>query len=285
METCATVSSGRDDALGKLQMQLVTQLAESESDLQKTKQQGHRYVVRRFETHAVEQSKLKIQLDSCKVFSLLALLVQKYKCWHLRSKALLVKSPRSPRITTDEPEDLHATGSPCTYGLLPLLVQQHKYWHLRSCVPVISYGPGVSDKSEWENEGRDRENEGRDRESAESGVSICTSVLRYRTHVSVFVLLYMSPYLYCQCHSTCTVCMSQYKSTNTDTRGAVYPFKKLSAAKEHAKTYVKTLITQYDAELKKCITEITFDKTLGCKSSETAGGVTPGGVTPGGVTG
>ena len=77
METCATVSSVRDDALGKLQMQLVTQLAESESELQKTKQQAQRYVVRLVETHAAEQAKLKSQLDSCKVFSLLALVIQK----------------------------------------------------------------------------------------------------------------------------------------------------------------------------------------------------------------
>jgi hypothetical protein len=75
-----TLSSGREDVLTKLQMQHVTQLVESESDLQKTKQQAQRYVVSLVETHADEQAKLKSQLDSCKVFSLLALLVQKYKC-------------------------------------------------------------------------------------------------------------------------------------------------------------------------------------------------------------
>ncbi len=55
--------------------------------------------------------------------------------------------------------------------------------------------------------------------------------------------------------------------------------KKFSAAKEHAKTYVKALISKYDAELKKCKAEIAFDKALGCKSSEAAGGVTASGLT------
>ncbi len=97
-----TVSSGTEDVLTKLQMQLVTHLVEGESDLQKTKQQAQRYVVSLVETHVDEQAKLKSQLDNCKVFSLLALLVQKYKCSHLRSKALLAKSSRSPRTATAE---------------------------------------------------------------------------------------------------------------------------------------------------------------------------------------
>jgi hypothetical protein len=57
-----------------------------------------------------------------KVLSLLALLVQKYKYWQLRSYL-----PGDP-------------GTQFTYllrprlSLLALLVQQYKYWHLRSCL-------------------------------------------------------------------------------------------------------------------------------------------------------
>jgi hypothetical protein len=47
--------------------------------------------------------------------SLLALLVQKYKYWHLRSCV--------------------ASGRHRVHSLLALLVQKHKYWHLRSCAP------------------------------------------------------------------------------------------------------------------------------------------------------
>lgn len=55
-------TSSSNDALAKLQMQLV----ESESNLQKTKQQAQVYVAKLKETHAAEQAKTQNELDSCK---------------------------------------------------------------------------------------------------------------------------------------------------------------------------------------------------------------------------
>ena len=78
------------------------------------------------------------------VLHLLALLVQKYKYWHLRS--CVPKGPgtqftcfASTQVQIQTPEELRA-GTQFTYilrpclSLLALLVQKYKYWHLRSCV-------------------------------------------------------------------------------------------------------------------------------------------------------
>jgi DNA repair exonuclease SbcCD ATPase subunit len=55
-------TSSPNDALAKLQMQLV----ESKSNLEKTKQQAQLYIAKLKENHATEQAKTQSELDSCK---------------------------------------------------------------------------------------------------------------------------------------------------------------------------------------------------------------------------